>query len=50
MNKELLQRVIQTLNNIDVRGKSNLDRLLGCINALEAMMQTTEDKGEQSNG
>lgn len=29
--------VIATLNQIDVRGRDNMDRLLGCIIALESI-------------
>ena len=40
MNKlELIQNVIVTLNNVDVRGKDNMSRLLGCISALEQVVQ-----------
>ena len=51
--------VINSLNNIEVKGKDNLDRLLGAIMALEAIQaaqnnaqeenvveEPTEDKGE----
>lgn len=31
----LLDRIISTMNLINVSGKDNLDRLLGCIQALE---------------
>ena len=54
-----IQDVINTLNNIEVKGKDNLDRLLGAIMALEAIQaaqnnaqeenvveEPTEDKGE----
>lgn len=30
-----LRQIINTLNCIEVKGKDNLDRLLGCIMALE---------------
>lgn len=49
---EILKAVITTLNSIDVRGKSNMDRMLGCINALEQTVraletpQTEETEGE----
>ena len=33
-----IQDVINTLNMIDVRGKDNLDRMLGAILALEAIL------------
>lgn len=43
--------VISTLNGVEVKGKDNLDRLLGCINALETIVQASEMKaGAESNG
>ena len=55
-----IQDVINTLNSIEVKGRDNLDRLLGAIMALEAIQAaqnnvqeekvvekpTEEDKGE----
>lgn len=50
--KETLSAIITTLNGVEVRGKSNLDRLLACINALEALTATmnTENKEDADNG
>lgn len=52
---EILKAVITTLNSIDVRGKSNMDRMLGCINALEQTVRAleapqTEEKEDEDNG
>lgn len=33
--KKTLDRVVYTLNRIDVRGQDNLNALLGCIQAVE---------------
>lgn len=33
--KQTIDRVIYTLNRIDVRGRDNLNSLLGCIQALD---------------
>ena len=33
-----IEDIIRTLNQIEVRGKNNMDRLLGAIMALEAML------------
>lgn len=57
----LVRLVISTLNDVEVKGKSNLDNLLGSINALESVAQiletllpppatTEEEKKEESNG
>lgn len=35
--KEIFDRLIFTLGRIEVRGKDNLDMLLGCINTLEKL-------------
>lgn len=38
----LIRLVISTLNSVEVRGKDNLDKLLGSINALETVAQALE--------
>ena len=41
-----IQDIINSLNQIEVKGRENLDRLLGCILALEAVLEaqtTTEE-------
>lgn len=59
---ELVKVVISTLNTVEVKGKENLDALLGSINALETVVQAMEampkgssaqsddDKQEVTNG
>lgn len=42
MNMNLIKLVLSTLNDIEVKGKSNMDKLLGCINALESEIQIME--------
>lgn len=32
-----LRRIIITLNDVEVKGKGNMDKLLGCVLHLEAM-------------
>ena len=34
-----IEDIIRTLNQIEVHGKNNMDRLLGAIMALEAMLE-----------
>ena len=41
-NKAIINSVINTLNQITVKGKDNMDMLLGCILALEGVLK--EDK------
>lgn len=38
----LIRLVISTLNDVEVKGKDNLDKLLGSINALESAVQALE--------
>lgn len=51
--QNLIKIVISTLNEIEVKGKDNMDKLLGCINALESVVQSAEmgehlkNKGEE---
>lgn len=48
MNKTLLSQIINTLETIEVKGKDNLSKLLGCISALEQLAQE-EDNGRQDD-
>lgn len=45
MNRERIAAVIITLGKIEVHGKDNLSRLLGCMQELEKMMNE-EDKAD----
>lgn len=42
-NITLLRSAVNTLNTIDVRGKENLDKMLGCINVLEHIVRNLEN-------
>lgn len=42
MHIDIITAVIQTLDRVEVRGKPNLDMLLGCINALERLAKELE--------
>ena len=42
MNKDRIAAVIVTLGKIEVHGKDNLTRLLGCIQELEKIMNEEE--------
>lgn len=41
-NITLLRSAVNTLNTIDVHGKENLDKMLGCINVLEHIAKGLE--------
>lgn len=45
MNKDRIAAVIVTLGKIEVHGRDNLSRLLGCIQELEKIMneEATQD-------
>ena len=55
-NKETLRAVVRSLNLIEVHGKNNLDYMLGCIQAvnsvIENMIRQESDskKEEEVNG
>jgi hypothetical protein len=39
---ELIKQIINTLEQIEVHGKDNMAKLLGCIYALEGVVQNSE--------
>lgn len=41
-NTRIVRAVISTLNTVEVKGKENLDKMLGCINALEQVAKNVE--------
>ena len=48
---ELIKQIINTLEQIEVHGKDNMAKLLGCIYALEGMIQQNEQsEDELENG
>lgn len=53
MDKVIIQVVVSTLEDIEVHGKDNLSKLLGCINALENILNAEAPKehkdGEEVN-
>ena len=46
--KDTIAAVIKTLNQVEVKGKNNMDQLLGCIIALERVL--TEESAEKKEG
>ena len=49
---EFLRTLISTLSDIEVKGKSNMDKLLGCILAAEhelSKIEAEESIGEETN-
>lgn len=41
--KENLKKVIYTLNTVEIHGKQNMDRMLGCIQLLEYITDGMEE-------
>jgi len=49
--KLIIQSLIVTLGKIEVRGKENLDMLLGCIQTLEKLLKAfDEDQKKEDTG
>ena len=49
---DILQIIVLTLEDIEVKGSENMSKLLGCINALNSYIQSQPEKGdgEEING
>lgn len=48
MDKNTIMALISTLNGIEVRGKANMDRLLGCIVTLEDALRELSESQEEA--
>lgn len=48
--KRIIQSLIATLGKIEVRGKDNLDMLLGCIQTLEKLLAILEEQEKEGAG
>lgn len=48
-NKDILALVVNTLNQIEVKGEDNLDMMLGCIRTLKNIIESIDKEGE-ANG
>ena len=47
---ELIENIIATLEQVEVKGSSNMDKLLGCIQALRTILSEQEKKdGKQED-
>jgi hypothetical protein len=44
---QIIKSLIITLEKVEVRGKDNLDMLLGCIQTLEKLLETIKDAQER---
>lgn len=50
MDVEILERVVFTLGSISISGKDNMDKLLGCINALESYIKVAKVQQSEKTG
>ena len=47
--KEFLEKLLKSLNELEVKGRNNIDILLGCMMAVEnAIEQIPENEGEEN--
>ena len=42
MDTTIIKIVLNTLDDIEIKGKKNIDAMLGCMNALESFVYETE--------
>jgi hypothetical protein len=45
----IIKLVLNTLEDIEIKGKKNIDAMLGCMNALENFIQTAEAENKKGN-
>ena len=41
--ENMIAQIIATLQTVEVHGKTNMSRMLGCINALEQILDTIKE-------
>lgn len=45
--EELIRRVIATLDTVEVKGKTNIEKILGCMKALEKIADAIKQNREE---
>lgn len=48
MEAQIIRMALSTLNNVEVKGKDNLSRMLGAMEALESVAQALEQPREEA--
>lgn len=43
----IIKLVLNTLDGIEIKGKKNIDAMLGCMNALEGFVQKAEAENKK---
>ena len=49
MDVTIIKLVLNTLDDIEIKGKKNIDAMLGCMNALEGFVQDAEAENKNEN-
>lgn len=49
MDVTIIKLVLNTLDDIEIKGKKNIDAMLGCMNALECFIQDAEAENKNEN-
>ena len=47
MDVTIIKLVINTLDEIEIKGKTNIEAMLGCMNALESFVQNAEAENKK---
>lgn len=47
--EELIRKVLATLDKVEVKGKANMDMMLGCMQALEKVADAMKRNREEMN-
>lgn len=47
MDTTIIKLVLNTLEDIEIKGKQNIDAMLGCMNALESFIQQVESENKE---
>lgn len=45
----IIKLVLNTLEDIEIKGKKNIDAMLGCMNALESFVKMTESNNKNED-
>lgn len=45
----IIKLVLNTLEDIEIKGKKNIDAMLGCMNALESFVKMTEANNKKED-
>lgn len=45
----IIKLVLNTLEDIEIKGKKNIDAMLGCMNALESFVKMAETNNKKEN-